>query len=117
MPRVKGGFKQRRKHIKILKLTKGMRMSRNRLFKRAHEAVIRMGEHAFEGRKQRKRDLRRLWISRINSALTKYGIKYSRFVAALKKSNLEINRKMLAELAIKDFAAFEKVVETVKKSL
>lgn len=92
-------------------------MSRNRLFKRAHEAVIRMGEHAFSGRKQRKRDIRRLWIARINAALTKYDIKYSRFIAGLKKSNLDINRKMLAELALKDFAAFEKVVEVVKKAL
>jgi large subunit ribosomal protein L20 len=117
MPRVKSGTRRSAKHRKILKLTKGMRMSRNRLFKRANEAVTRMGEHAFAGRKQRKRDMRRLWIARINSALTNFGINYSRFIPAMKRANIQMDRKMLADLAIKDFAAFEKVVEVVKKSL
>jgi large subunit ribosomal protein L20 len=117
MPRAKSGTKRSAKHRKILSLTKGMRMSRNRLFKRANEAVTRMGEHAFAGRKQRKRDMRRLWIARINSALSNYGIKYSRFMPALKKANILMDRKMLADLAVKDIAAFEKVVETAKQSL
>jgi large subunit ribosomal protein L20 len=114
MPRVKGGFKQRRAHKKILTLAKGYRMSRNRLFRTAHEAVVRAGENAFAGRRQRRRDMRVLWIARINGALTQFGIQYSRFMAALTKSNIDLNRKMLAEVAVRDPKGFEKVVEEVK---
>ncbi|GIW69646.1 MAG: 50S ribosomal protein L20 [Patescibacteria group bacterium] len=115
MPRVKGGTRTRAKHKKALKLAKGYRGTRNRLFKRAQEAVIRAGEHAFEGRKQRKRDMRRLWIARISGALTQYEMKYSRFISGLKKSGILLNRKTLSEMAIHDPKAFEKVVNTVKK--
>lgn len=117
MARVKGGFRTRRIHKKILRLAKGYRGSRNRLFKRANEAVIRAGEHAFEGRKQKKRDFRKLWIARINSALSQYNIMYSRFIAGLKKAKIDLNRKSLSEMAINDPKAFEQIVEKVKKFL
>ncbi len=117
MPRVKGGPRGHRKHVKILAMTKGYRMSRNRLYKRATEAVVRAGEHAFAGRRQRRRDMRKLWIMRINAALTEHGIKYSRFIDALKKSNVELDRKTLSEMAVNDMAGFNKVVEKVKGAL
>lgn len=115
MPRAKGGTRTRSKHKKVLKLSKGYRGTRNRLFKRAQEGVIRAGEHAFEGRRQRKRDMRRLWITRISGALVNYDIKYSRFISALKRENVELNRKTLAEMAINDPKAFEKIVTSLKK--
>lgn len=117
MPRVKGGPRAHQKHKKVLKLAKGYRMSRNRLFRRANEAVIRAGEHAFRGRKNRKRDMRRLWITRINAALKPFEVKYSRFIAALNKAQLNLNRKQLAEMAVNDAKGFETVVETIKKHL
>ena len=101
-------------HKKVLKLAKGFRGSRHRLFKRANEAVLRAGKHAFEGRKQRRRDIRRLWIARINGALTQYDIKYSRFIDGLKKANITLDRKTLAEMAVTDAKGFERVVQTVK---
>lgn len=117
MPRVKGGFRTRRIHKKVLKLAKGYRGSRNRLFKRANEAVVRAGEHAFEGRKQRKRDFRKLWISRLSSALTQYELNYSRFISGLQKAKIDLNRKVLSEMAINDPKGFEQVVVKVKKFL
>jgi large subunit ribosomal protein L20 len=117
MPRVKGGFRTRRTHKKILKLAKGYRGSRNRLFKRANEAVVRAGEHAFEGRKQRKRNLRTLWISRLSSVLSTHGINYSRFIFGLNKAEITLDRKSLSEMAINDPKAFEEVVAKVKKFL
>jgi large subunit ribosomal protein L20 len=116
MTRVRGGPRAHRRHKKVLKLAKGYRGTRSKLFKRAHEAVLRAGEHAFAGRRLRRRDLRRLWITRLNGALTKYNITYSKFIKGLKDSKIELNRKMLSEMAIHDPTAFEKVVETVKKS-
>jgi len=117
MPRVKGGFRTRRTHKKILKLAKGYRGTRNRLFKRANEAVVRAGEHAFEGRKQRKRNFRTLWISRLSSALSNMGINYSRFINGLNKAKITMDRKTLSEMAINDPKAFEIIVEKVKKIL
>lgn len=117
MPRVKGGFKSHRKHKKILKLAKGFRMTRSTLYSRAAEAVKRVGEHAFAGRKQRKRDMRRLWIARINGALSTYGVKYSRFIAALKKAEIVLDRKSLSEMAINDPKGFESIVTKVKATL
>ncbi len=114
MPRIKRGVVGRAKHKKFLKLAKGYRMSRSTLFRRAHEAVIRAGEHAFKGRRERRRDLRRLWIARINGALTGYNINYSKFIDALKKAKVELNRKVLSEMAINDPKAFEQVVEKAK---
>lgn len=115
MPRVKGGPRTRRIHKKVLKLAKGYRGTRSKLFKRANEAVIRAGEHEFEGRKQRKRDMRRLWIVRISAALMDKDIKYSRFIAALKRAEINLNRKALAEMAIHDPEGFEAVVMQAKK--
>lgn len=114
MPRVKGGPRAHARHKKILKLAKGYRMSRNRLFRRANEAVIRAGEHAFAGRRIRRRDFRSLWITRISGALTPFDMNYSTFINGLKTANIELNRKMLSELAIHDPKAFEEVVSKVK---
>jgi large subunit ribosomal protein L20 len=117
MPRVKGGTTQKRKHKKIFAMTKGFRMARNRLFKKANEAATRKGEHQFEGRKNRKRDFRRLWIVRISGALSNYDVKYSRFMDALKKSGIEMDRKSLSEMAIRDPQAFAGLVEKVKSKV
>ena len=117
MPRVKGGPRARKRHKKIVKLAKGYRGTRSKLYRRSHEAVLRAGEHAFHGRKKRKRDMRRLWISRINGALTAHDVKYSRFINGLKKANIGLNRKMLSEMAIHDPKGFSKVVEEVKKHI
>jgi large subunit ribosomal protein L20 len=114
MPRVKGNRKDHRKHKKVLKLTKGYRGTRSKLFKRANEASVRAGEHAFAGRRQRRRDMRRLWIARINAALIPFDIKYSRFIDGLNKSDIKLNRKVLSEMAINDSKAFKDVVEKVK---
>lgn len=116
MARAKNGFSKHRKHRKVWTLAKGFRGSRNRLFKRANEAVLRSGRHAFEGRIQRKRDMRTLWIQRINGALYNHGIKYSRFISGLKKANITLDRKMLSEMAINDPKGFDSIVTTVKKA-
>ena len=116
MPRVKGGPRAHKRHKKVLKLAKGYRGSRSKRYKRAHEAVIRAGEHAFAGRRIRRRDIRRLWITRISGALTGKDINYSRFIQGLNSSNITLNRKMLSEIAIDDPTAFDKVVDTVRKS-
>jgi large subunit ribosomal protein L20 len=111
MTRVKGGAARHRKHRNILTAAKGYRGTRNRLFKRAHEAVLRSGEHAFTGRKQRRRDMRRLWIARINAAVTQYNLNYSSFIKKLKDSNIDLNRKMLSQMAIEDKQGFEALVK------
>ena len=116
MPRVKGGPRARQKHKKVLKLAKGYRGSRSKLYKRANEAVIRAGEHAFAGRKKRKRDIRRLWIIRINAALNPHDMSYNKFIQGLKLANISLDRKILAELAVKDPKAFEQVVVKAKES-
>ncbi len=116
MSRAKDGFSSHRKHRKVLTLAKGFRGTRNRLFKRANEAVLRSGKHQFEGRIQRKRDMRTLWITRINGALFNYGIKYSRFINGLKKANITLDRKMLSEMAVNDAKGFDSVVASVKKA-
>jgi large subunit ribosomal protein L20 len=117
MTRVKGGPRGHRKHIKIISLAKGYRGTRHYHFKRANEAVVRAGEHAFAGRRQRRRDFRRLWISRINAALSEEGIKYSRFIHALNKSNILLDRKNLAEMAVNDKESFKKIVEKVRPNI
>lgn len=116
MPRVKGGPRARARHKKVIKLAKGYRGTRSTTFRRAREAVLRAGEHAFHGRKLRKRDFRKLWISRINAALTETELNYSRFIAGLKKAKIELDRKSLAEMAVNDSKAFDKVVELAKKA-
>jgi len=117
MPRVKGGPRGHRKHVKILKLAKGYRGTRSKLFKRANEAVVRAGEHAFAGRRQRRRDLRRLWIMRINGALTSHEMRYSKFMDGLKKANIILDRKILSEMAINNTEDFNKIVGKAKKAL
>lgn len=114
MPRVKRGPRGTRRRNKILAKTKGYRMSRSTLLKRAKEAAMRANEHAFAGRKRRKRDIRTLWITRISAALTPYDINYSRFIKGLKDANIDLNRKMLSEMAINDPEGFKQVVETVQ---
>ncbi len=116
MPRVKGGPRARKKHKKIIKMAKGYRGTRSKLYKRANEAVLRSGEHAFAGRKKRRRDLRRLWIIRINAALNQYDISYNQFINSLKNLNIELDRKILSELAVNDPKAFEQVVTKAKES-
>jgi large subunit ribosomal protein L20 len=103
---------RRQRHNKILKLARGYRMTRHRLYKVAHEAVTHAGQYAFAGRKLKKRDFRKTWIIRINAALDNMGISYSKFIPALKKSNIELDRKVLSDLATRYPDAFKKVVET-----
>jgi large subunit ribosomal protein L20 len=117
MPRAKGGFKTRRRHNRILKLAKGYRGSHSRLFRSAKEAVERGLCYAFRDRKARKRAFRRLWIVRINAATRTHGLSYSRFVHGLAKANIGLDRRVLAELAIHDPAAFGAVVQAARAAL
>ncbi len=114
MPRVKGGPRGHRKHVKILKAASGFRGTRSRLFKKANEAVLKAGAYAYVGRRNRRRDMRTLWISRITSALSNYDIKYSRFIHSIQKQGIELDRKMISEMAINDVKAFESLVEKAK---
>ena len=114
MPRAKRGFQARRRHNRILKLAKGYRGSHSKLFRRAVEAVQRGLCYAYRDRKQRKRAFRRLWIVRINAAVRPYGVNYSTFMHGLKKSNIELDRRALADLAVYDQAAFAQIVETAR---
>jgi len=115
--RITGGPRGHRKKVKLLGKARGYRGARSKLFKKANEAVVRAGEHAFAGRRVRRRDMRRLWVARINGALTAENIMYSRFIAGLKKANIELDRKSLAELAYSDLDGFKAVIETVKPHL
>jgi large subunit ribosomal protein L20 len=114
MARVKGGPFGHRRHKKILKLTKGQRGSKHSLFKRANEAMLKSLWYAHRDRRVRKRDLRKLWIARINAAARLNGTTYSRLVAALKKADIGLNRKMLADIAVRDPQAFAAVVAKTK---
>jgi large subunit ribosomal protein L20 len=114
MPRAKRGFKARRRHNRILKLAKGYRGSHSKLFRSAIEAVHCGLCYAYRDRKQRKRAFRRLWIVRINAAVRPYGLSYSVFINGLKKSGIELDRRVLADLAVYDQAAFAQVVETAR---
>jgi large subunit ribosomal protein L20 len=114
MTRVKGGPQGHLRHKKILKITKGQRGAKNRLFKRANEAMLKSLWYATRDRRVRKRDLRKLWIARINAAARLNGTTYSKLVAALKKANIELNRKMLSDMAIRDPKAFAAVVAKTK---
>ena len=117
MARVKGALSTRKRHKKILKLAKGYRGAKSKLFRIANQAVMKSLSYAYVGRKLKKRDFRSLWITRISAACKMNDINYSRFMNGLKKANIEINRKMLSEIAINDPAAFTQLVETAKKSL
>jgi large subunit ribosomal protein L20 len=114
MTRVKGGPQGHLRHKKILKITKGQRGAKNRLFKRANEAMLKSLWYATRDRRVRKRDLRKLWIARINAAARMNGTTYSKLVAALKKASIELNRKMLSDMAIRDPKAFAAVVAKTK---
>ena len=114
MTRVKGGPQGHLRHKKILKITKGQRGAKHRLFKRANEAMLKSLWYATRDRRVRKRDLRKLWIARINAAARLNGTTYSRLVASLRKANIELNRKMLSDLAIRDPQAFAAVVAKTK---
>ena len=114
MARVKGALNTRKKHNKVLKLAKGFRGGESRIYRTATQAVMRSMQNAYIGRKRRKRDFRRLWIARISAAAKMNGMNYSTFMNGLKKAGIEINRKMLSEIAIADAAAFTKLVETAK---
>ncbi|MBQ7876730.1 MAG: 50S ribosomal protein L20 [Clostridia bacterium] len=117
MARVKGALNTRKHHKKILKLAKGYRGGKSKLYRTANQAVMKSLSYAYVGRKLKKRDFRRLWITRISAACKMNGMNYSRFMNGLKKANVEINRKMLSEIAINDAAAFTKLVETAKAAL
>lgn len=111
MTRIKGGTTTRRKHKKILNLAKGYWMSRSKQIKKAAEAVLHAGEYAFAGRRLKKRQFRKLWIIRMNAALRGMGYKYSLFINALKKKNFQLDRKILAQIAVEYPEVFKNVVE------
>ena len=114
MARVKGGPQGHLRHKKVLKITKGQRGAKHRLFKRANEAMLKSLWYATRDRRVRKRDMRKLWIARINAAARLNGTTYSRLVAALKKANILLNRKMLSDMAIRDPQTFAAVVAKTK---
>lgn len=117
MPRVKGGYVTRRRRKKILKLAKGYYGSKHALFKTANQAVMKSLQYAYRDRRQRKRDFRKLWITRINAAARNNGLSYSRFMHGLKLANININRKMLADLAVNDEKTFAQLADKAKESL
>ncbi len=117
MARVKGALSTRKRHKKILKLAKGYRGAKSKLYRIANQAVMKSLSYSYTGRKLKKRDFRSLWITRISAACKQNGINYSRFMNGLKKANIEINRKMLSEIAINDSAAFTQLVEKAKSCL
>ncbi len=117
MPRATSAPASRRRRKKVLKLASGYRGSRHRLYKTAYQAVEHAGTYAYRDRKNRKRDFRKLWIARINAASRASGMSYSRFIRGLKLANVEVNRKMLAEIAATDEASFEQLVEVAKSTL
>jgi large subunit ribosomal protein L20 len=115
MARIKGGPQGHLRHKKVLKYTQGQRGSRHLLFKRAHEALLKSMWYSSRDRRVRRRDLRKLWIARINAAARLNGTTYSRLIAAMKKANITLNRKMLADLAVRDPKAFSAVVAQASK--
>ena len=117
MARVKGAMMTRKRRNKILKMAKGYWGAKSKHFKMANQAVMKSGVYAYVGRKRKKRDFRRLWITRISAACKLNGMNYATFMNGLKKAGIEMNRKMLAELAVNDKAAFTQLTETAKKAL
>ena len=115
--RVKGGFVTRRRHKKILDMTKGQWGSRSKLFRRANEAMMKSYFYAYRDRRNRQRDFRRLWIARINAATRQHGLSYSNFIHGLKLANVRLDRKALADLAVRDEMAFAAVVDVAKNAL
>ncbi len=115
--RVKTGVVRRRKHHKVLELTKGFRMTKNRLHKAAQEASRHADQYSYNGRRIRRRDFRNLWIQRINAGLIESKLSYSQFIHLLKKSKIELDRKILAQLAVTDQKAFLEIVKTCQSSV
>ncbi len=116
MARVKRGVNAKKRHKRVLKQAKGYYGAKSKLFRPANQAVMKSLNYAFIGRKLRKRDFRKLWITRINAAARANGMSYSKFISGLKKANIEVNRKMLSEMAIHDAAGFSKLVEMAKSN-
>ncbi|MEJ5198609.1 MAG: 50S ribosomal protein L20 [Anaerolineae bacterium] len=117
MTRAKGGVVLRRRHNKVLKFTKGQRMSRHLLWRRANEAMLKSLFYATRDRRQRKRDLRGLWIARINAAARQNGITYSRLMHAMKLADIRLDRKILADLAVRDPQAFARIVSVARSAI
>jgi large subunit ribosomal protein L20 len=117
MPRTKGGFVTRRRHKKIIKQAKGHRGARHRLFKQANESVMHALRYAYVDRRDRKGEFRKLWIQRINAAARLHGLSYSRLIDGLTKAGVEVDRKQLADLAVRDAAAFGQVAAAAKGAL
>ena len=114
MPRVKSGVTTRKRHKKVLALTKGQRATRHSLYRRAHEAMLKSLSYAYAHRRERKGDMRRLWIQRVNAASRAQGIKYSELIDGLHKAGVAINRKMLAEMAVREPQAFANLATIAK---
>ncbi|MCL1804842.1 MAG: 50S ribosomal protein L20 [Clostridiales bacterium] len=117
MTRVKGGSRAHQRHVKVLKLARGYRGAKSKLYRPAHEQVMHSLAYSYAHRKDRKGDFRKLWITRINAAARMNGMSYSRFINGLNKAGVEVNRKMLSELAIHDAQGFSQLVELAKTSL
>ena len=117
MPRVKRGTINKKKHKKVLELAKGYRGAKSRVFRRANEQLLTSLSYAYRDRRQRRRDFRKLWIIRINAAARQNGISYSKFMNGLKAINVEVDRKVLAEMAVNDGAGFARLVEMVKSQV
>lgn len=115
--RVKGGVVTRRRHKKILDMTKGQWGTRSKLFRRANEAMMKSQWYAYRDRRRRRRDFRQLWIARINAGTRANGLSYSRFIYGLKQANVTLDRKVLADIAVRDEAAFAALVETAKQAM
>ena len=111
MPRVKKGLTKHRRHKKLLAMTKGHRATRHSLYKRAHESMLHSLSYAYSHRRERKGDMRRLWISRINAASRAHGVTYSQLLNGLKKASIEVNRKMLADMAVREPDAFAQLAK------
>ena len=117
MPRVKRGVTARARHKKVLALAKGFRGRRKNVYRIAKQAVIKAGQYAYRDRRAKKREFRRLWIARINAGSRALGLTYSKFIAGIKKASIEIDRKVLADMAVNDPAAFASIVEKAKAQL
>lgn len=115
--RVKGGFVTRRRHKKILRLTRGQHSGRHRLFSVANQAMMKAGVYQYRDRRNRKRDMRRLWIQRINAGAREHGLSYSRLMHGLKVAGVELNRKLMADMAVNDPKAFAQLVDKAKQAV
>jgi large subunit ribosomal protein L20 len=115
MARVKGGFKTRRRHKKVLKMTEGYRNSGSRSYSKAYEVLTRALKYAFRDRRVKKREFRSLWIQRLNAAVRSFDLSYSKFMAGVRKNNISLNRKMMADLAFNDPKAFESIVTQARQ--